>query len=141
MPGFGQMLRQDVRVWSLGYQPAIWWEEPIHRLPPVMQYDCIEILPALGGFIFITDEVFETKPQVALELVKLFFDKVEKVKQLDGPSSPYHEVVAPLFWRLYVRPELMDYLYEHCMAYEGAHAAGDPDVKWYVHCTPDRVEL
>jgi chromo domain-containing protein 1 len=101
-----------------------------------MEHDCIEIFPALGGFIFITDEVFESKPQVALKIVKLFCDKVEKVRQLDGPTSSYHKVVAPLWWRLYVQPELMENLIEQSEARERKFGISDPDVQAYVHQPP-----
>jgi chromo domain-containing protein 1 len=82
--------------------------------PPELHYDRVEIFPR-GGFIYITDEVFEKRPHLALQIVKLFIAKIEKLSSLAGSLSPSYEVVeAYLTWRLCVRPELMEYLYQAC---------------------------
>jgi chromo domain-containing protein 1 len=135
MKGFGQVLRKEVTLWSVGMQPELGYDEATNRGEPIMAYDSIAIFPQ-GGFISLTDEVFEEKPQVALQIVKLFFAKVEKVKALDGPTNPMHQVVAPLLWRLRVRPELMVYLYDHCIARGDLLEARDPDVQAYVPLSP-----
>lgn len=93
-----------------------------------MRHDCIEIFP-VGGLIYITDDVFEEKPQLALEIIKLFFAKIDRLRQLDGPVSSWLEVDdAGLLWRLCVRPELMAYLLQRCEEEERELAAGDPNV-------------
>jgi chromo domain-containing protein 1 len=102
-------------------------EAALSTVPPVPQYGCVEIFPH-GGFIYITDEVFEEKPQLALSIIKLFFAKIEKLRRLDGPVSPWHVVAdACLLWRLCVRPELMDYLYQKCADNATELAAEHPD--------------
>jgi chromo domain-containing protein 1 len=127
MPGFGQVLRKNVNCWSLGYQVAKECDETRTRGPHVMRDDCLEIFPG-GGFIFITDEVFEQKPQLALKIIQLFCEKVEGVKGLDGPLNRHHIVTAPVFWRLHVRPELMEFLFNECVARERALGEGHPEV-------------
>jgi chromo domain-containing protein 1 len=101
----------------------------------VIRHDCIEIFP-LGGFIYITDDVFETKPRVALKIIQLFFAKIEKLKRFAGPLSPWQEVNdASLLWRLCVRPELMAYLFQYCEDHVKELDAGDPDMQRFVHHT------
>jgi chromo domain-containing protein 1 len=52
---------------------------------------------------------------MALQIVKLFIEKIEKLSRLIGPQPSLHEVVSiRLLWRLCVRPELMEYLYQTC---------------------------
>lgn len=127
LPGFGEVLKNRVRVWSVGMQPAWNYEFGISPSPPLLQYDSIELFPH-GGFIYITDEVFEQRPQLALGIVKLFFAKIEQLRSLDGPVSLWQEVHdACLLWRLCVRPELMEYLYQKCENNAAKLAAGDPD--------------
>ena len=99
----------------------------------MFRHDRIEVFP-LGGFIYITDEVFETKPQLALKIVKRFFNRIEKLKHLAGPISPWQEVDdACLHWRLCVRPELMEYLLQHCEKHATELDNGDPEVTRSVH--------
>jgi chromo domain-containing protein 1 len=82
--------------------------------PPDLHYDRVEIFPH-GGFIYITDEVFEKKPHLALQITKLFIEKIEKLSRLTDSQSSLREIVsACLLWRLCVRPELMEYLYQTC---------------------------
>ncbi|KAF1935467.1 hypothetical protein EJ02DRAFT_389143 [Clathrospora elynae] len=129
LPGLGQVLRKHVRLWSVGLQEGIEYDAALSNAPPEIRQDCIDIFPH-GGFIYITDEVFETKPQLALKITKLFFAKIDKLRQLAGPISPWHEVDdASILWRLCVRPELMEYLFEHCANHEMELEAGDPDVQ------------
>jgi chromo domain-containing protein 1 len=127
LPGFGEVLKKQVRVWSVGLQEGLEYESGISTAPPVVRYDRIGIFPH-GGFIYITDEVFEQKPQLALSIVRLFFAKIEKLRSLDGPISPWHVVDdACLLWRLCVRPELMEYLYQKSEDNATELAAGHPD--------------
>lgn len=89
----------------------------------------MDIFP-VGGFIYITDDVFEKKPQLALLIVKSFFAKIDKLRQYSGPVSPWQEVDdAPLLWRLCVRPELMEHLLQRCEELGDKLEAGDPDVR------------
>lgn len=87
----------------------------------------MDIFP-LGGFIYITDNVFDQKPHLALSIVKQFFAKIEKLRGLDGPASPWLEVHdACLLWRLCVRPELMESLFQKCEENSAQLAAQSPD--------------
>jgi chromo domain-containing protein 1 len=122
------VLRNRVRLWSLGMQEGIEYDSGVLNSPPQLRHDCIEIFPA-GGFIYITDEVFETKPQLALSIIKLFFAKIERLRSLDGAASLWHEVDdALVLWRLCVRPELMEHLMERCEQRAKDLDAGDPDM-------------
>lgn len=121
------MLKQRVRVWSVGLQPPAHFQCGVDPSPPELRHDCIGIFPH-GGFIYITDDVFEQKPQLALSIVKLFFAKIKQLRSLDGPISPWLEVAdACLLWRLCVRPELMEYLYIKCKDNLAELQAGNPD--------------
>ncbi|KAF3000883.1 hypothetical protein E8E13_007818 [Curvularia kusanoi] len=114
IPSFGKVLAHDVRVWSVGVQPSGQFVAGAHPEPPEMRRDCVGLFPH-GGFIYITNEVFEQTPQLALKIIQLFFDKIEQLRKLDGPVSTWLEVVdACLLWRICVRPELMEYLYQKC---------------------------
>jgi chromo domain-containing protein 1 len=128
LPEFGRILRKRVRLWSVGLQPGVEYNHA-SDIPPVLRNDRTEIFP-VGGFIYITDEVFEMKPQLVLEMIKLFFAKITKLKELSGPSAQCQEVVdSSLLWRLCVRPELMEHLYQYCQDRETELHAGDPDVQ------------
>ncbi|KAF1844651.1 uncharacterized protein K460DRAFT_365587 [Cucurbitaria berberidis CBS 394.84] len=134
LPEFGQVLRKQVRLWSIGLQEGIEYDAALSDLPPAIRYDCIEIFP-LGGFIYITDDVFEKKPQVALKIVKSFFAKIDKLRQVAGPVSPWHELDdVGLLWRLCVRPELMEYLLQYCEDHVKELEEGDA-------CMQSRAEL
>ncbi|KAH7089551.1 hypothetical protein FB567DRAFT_466673 [Paraphoma chrysanthemicola] len=130
LPGFGQLLRQQIRVWSLGVQEGFDYD-PAAAAPnsaPDLGQDCIEIFPA-GGFIYITDDVFNKKPQQALKIMKLFFARIDKLRQFDGPLSPWQEVDdACLLWRICVRPELMEHLFRTCEDHKAELESGDPDI-------------
>lgn len=116
----------QVRLWSIGVQEGIEYD-PSLSSSAAMRHDRIEIFPA-GGLIYVTEDVFEQKPQLALQIMKHFFAKIDKLRQLGGPVSPWHEVDdAPLLWRLCVRPELMEYLFARCEEQERELNAADPD--------------
>ncbi|KAL6705366.1 hypothetical protein ACN47E_007015 [Coniothyrium glycines] len=128
LPEIGKVLQNQVRVWSVGIQEGIEYDSALTQIPPVLRQDCIEVFP-VGGFVYMTDEVFETKPQLALKIIKLFFAKIEKLKQVAGPISPWQQVNdACILWRLCVRPELMEYLLHHCEAHADELDNGDPAV-------------
>ena len=128
LPGFGKLLTQDVRVWSVGVQPP-WYEVGVGPVPTELQHDRFNIFPH-GGFIYITDDVFEHTPQLALKIISLFFDKIEQLRKFDSPVFPWLEVPdAFLVWRICVRPELMEYLYLKCIDNEAELAAENPDIK------------
>ncbi|KAF3041507.1 hypothetical protein E8E12_003248 [Didymella heteroderae] len=127
LSGFGEVLKQRTRVWSVGLQPPPEYEFGVSSNPPELQYDRVGIFPH-GGFVYITGDVFEQKPQLVLNIVKQFFTKIELLRSLDGPASPWLEVYdACLLWRLCVRPELMDSLYQKCEENSAELAAQNPD--------------
>lgn len=126
--GLGDVLRKQVRLWSIGVQEGIEYDAAISESPPSIRHDCIEIFP-VGGLVYMTDEVFEKKPQLALKIMRLFFAKIDKLRQREGPVSPWQEVDdAGLLWRLCVRPELMEYLIARCEEQSQELEAGDVDV-------------
>ncbi|KAH6642779.1 hypothetical protein C7974DRAFT_372654 [Boeremia exigua] len=136
LPGFGDVLKERVRVWSVGLQPPASFDNGVDQTPPELQHDRIGVFPH-GGFIYITDDVFEKEPQLALRITKLFFAKIEQLRSRDGPVSWWQEVDdACLLWRLCVRPELMEYLYEACAENAEELAAGNPDHLWRVYSNP-----
>jgi chromo domain-containing protein 1 len=117
----------------VGLQESIEYDPALSNAPPVYRYAPIEIFP-VGGIIYITDEVFSTEPQVALKIVKLYFDKIAMLKQRKGPPCPGRQVEdASLLWRLCVRPELMQYLMDDCEQHEAELDAGDADAQRFVH--------
>lgn len=116
-----------MKLWSVGHQEAYEYDPEVSTIPPVHRHDRIEIFPH-GGFIYITDDVFEHQPQEALKIVNLFFSKVEKCRQVDGPIDPWKRIDdGCLLWRLGVRPELMQSIYDRYVKQEGEMTAGDPD--------------
>jgi chromo domain-containing protein 1 len=90
-----------------------------------MHHDCIELFP-LGGIIYITEDVFEETPHLALQIIKLFIAKVEKVRVTKGGKN---SDMLHLYWRLGVRPELMDYLFRKCEGQAKELDAGEPAVQ------------
>lgn len=127
LPGLGDILKQRIRVWSVGSQPPPEYEFGVSPNPPGLRYYRVDIFPQ-GGFIYITDDVFEQKPQLALSIVKKFFAKIEQLRSLDGPASPWLEVHdACLLWRLCVRPELMESLYQKCEGNSAELVAQSPE--------------
>lgn len=126
IPGFGEVLKGKVRLWSIGLQEGFEYDPQVSTLPPTIRYDRIEVFPH-GGFIYITDDVFRKKPIEALKIVELFFAKIEKCRQVSGPIDPWKRVDdGCLLWRLAVRPELMQALYEECEQHEAEIEAQDP---------------
>ncbi|KAF2826247.1 hypothetical protein CC86DRAFT_350806 [Ophiobolus disseminans] len=127
LTGFGKLLQKQVRLWSLGVQEGIEHDSALLDTLPKERHDCIEIFP-VGGFIYITDDVFEEKPQLALQIVELFLAKVDKMRHATGSVSPWQEADnAYLHWRLCVRPELMEHLFQRCEEQESELEAGEPD--------------
>lgn len=114
-------------MWSVGLQPPPEYEAGVDSNPPELRHGRVGIFPH-GGFIYVTDEVFEQKPQLALSITKLFFAKIEQLRSLDGPVSLWLEAYdACLLWRLCVRPELMESLYQKCEDNSAELAAQNPD--------------
>ena len=103
----------------------------------MVRHDCIEVFP-VGGFIYITEEVFEKKPQLALKIIQLFSAKVTRLR--DQKSIGNEAEDANLLWRLCVRPELMEYLLKHCEDHEKELEAGDADMQRFVHESPSKLE-
>ncbi|KAH9882812.1 hypothetical protein J1614_000178 [Plenodomus biglobosus] len=128
LPGFGQLLRKEVRIWCVGTQNSIEYFPSPEGSAAIMRHDCIELFPH-GGFIYITDEVFEQKPQLALKIVQQFSEKIARLRLLAGPISPWQAVDdACLLWRLCTRPELAEYLFQRCEEQATELDAGDPSV-------------
>lgn len=122
------MLRKQVRLWSLGVQTNIEHDPAALNCPSDTRLDCIEIFP-VGGLIYITENVFEEVPQLALRIIKLFCTKIDSIHKLSGSKKPWQEVQeVNLHWRLCVRPELMEYLFQRCEEQEKELKAGDADV-------------
>lgn len=113
-------------------QEGIEYDPALSLDPPVYRYGPVEIFP-VGGFIYITDEVFDKEPQVALKIIELFFAKIEKLKQYKGMPSLGRQVeTANLLWRLCVRPELMKYLFDYCEKYANRVDSGDAEMQRFV---------
>jgi chromo domain-containing protein 1 len=94
-----------------------------------MRHGCIEIFP-VGGFIYITDDVFEERPQLALQIIKLFIGKVDRKRKGKESDAFCQEDDLPYgYWRLCVRPELMEYLIHKCEEQEKELESGDPAAK------------
>ncbi|KAH3915015.1 hypothetical protein HBH56_083340 [Parastagonospora nodorum] len=124
---FGKVLRNQVRVWSVGRQEGIEYDPATSLPPPEKCQECIELFPA-GGFIYITDDVFEVRPRQALEIVKLFIAKIESLRDPEYAQNPWQEVDnINLHWRICVRPELMEYLFAKCEEQAKALEAGESD--------------
>lgn len=133
LPGFGDTLKQRVRVWSVGLQPPPEFIFDVQPTPAKLRYERVGLFPH-GGLIYITDDVFEQKPQLALSIVNLFVAKIEQLRRFDGPGSWWLRVDdAYLLWRLCVRPELMEHLYSKCRDNPEQLAAGNPDYLRQVH--------
>lgn len=120
-----------MRLWSVGVQEGIEYDSALTDAPPELRQDRIEIFP-LGGFIYITDEVFTKQPQIALRIVQSFFAKIEKLQRITNSISPWCEV-DDLLWRLCVRPELMEHLFQHCQDHAQELDEGNPDVQRLVN--------
>jgi chromo domain-containing protein 1 len=115
-------------MWSLGVQGDIEYHAATYISSSTLRHGCIEIFP-VGGFIYITDDVFEEQPQLALTIMKSFIAKIDRLRRLEGSVSPRQEVAdASLLWRLCVRPELMAYLFQKCEQQEKDLQAGDPNI-------------
>ncbi|KAH8716840.1 hypothetical protein GQ44DRAFT_730366 [Phaeosphaeriaceae sp. PMI808] len=123
LPGFGQLLRKQVRILSLGMQDGIEYDTALSKSPPTIRHTWIDIFP-LGGFIYITDDVFEKEPQLALRIIRLFIAKTDNLRKIAGQESDD----TNLLWRLCVRPELMEYLIQRCEEQANGLEAGDPNV-------------
>lgn len=131
LPGLGQLLKKRVRVWSVGLQLPASYEAAVNPDTPELRRERINIFPH-GGLIYITDDVFDKKPQLALRIVNEFCAKIDLLRGLDGPVSEWLEVPdACLLWRLCVRPELMESLFLKCQENDTELAAENPDFMRY----------
>lgn len=126
IPDFGEVLKGKVRVWSVGLQEELEFDPQVSTFEPEMRYDCIEIFPH-GGIIYITDDVFLKEPQKALGIFELFFEKIKQCRRVAGPIDPWKRVDdGCLLWRIAVRPELMQDLYDKSVKHEAEIEARDP---------------
>ncbi|KAK7185445.1 hypothetical protein PSPO01_08561 [Paraphaeosphaeria sporulosa] len=126
LPGFGDVLRSPVRLWSLGHQPVadynIWDPETLEERP----YDRFAVFPH-GGIIYITDDVFMKEPQLALTIFEHFFAKIEAGRNVDSDVVPGMYINdGILLWRIGVRPELMKWIGDICMNHQAEIEGGDP---------------
>ncbi|KAJ4289546.1 hypothetical protein N0V90_010875 [Kalmusia sp. IMI 367209] len=127
VPGFGDVLRGKVRLWSVGMQEGAGFSIWDPNCSQDLHYGRFEIFPH-GGVIYITDDVFEKKPQLALKIVELFISKVEAGRKVDSHVVPGMYIDdGLLLWRLGVRPELMKWIGDTCLEHAAEIAAGDPD--------------
>ncbi|CAE7195442.1 hypothetical protein PTNB85_05861 [Pyrenophora teres f. teres] len=126
LPGFGAVLRKEVRLWSVGVQEGYECDSARSDRPAVIRHDCIEVFP-VGGFIYITEEVFEKKPRLALKIIQLFCAKVTRLRSQKSAMDDGEN--ADLLWRLCVRPELMEYLLKHCEDHQKELEAGDDELQ------------
>ncbi|PSN67813.1 hypothetical protein BS50DRAFT_349495 [Corynespora cassiicola Philippines] len=125
IPEFGKVLRKPVRLFSVGYQHGREYDAQLSTFPPVYRYDCISIFPH-GGIIYITDDVFLEQPMLAYRIIELFSAKIEQCKQVQGPMDPWKMVKEGYIpWRIGVRPELMESIYEQCEQHAQEIDAGD----------------
>ncbi|KAL5121505.1 hypothetical protein ACEQ8H_000577 [Pleosporales sp. CAS-2024a] len=128
LKNFGKVLRNNMRIWSLGMQGSKDYDAVASLLPPDKRQECVELFPA-GGLIHITDDIFELRPRQALRIIKLFIAKLENLRGGQDGQGPWEEKDnVNLLWRLCVRPELMEYIYTRCEEQEKALKAGDADV-------------
>ncbi|KAF2121272.1 hypothetical protein BDV96DRAFT_563903 [Lophiotrema nucula] len=126
VPGFGQVLKRKVNVWSVGRQASFEYDSQVSTRLPEFKQDCISIFPH-GGIIYVTDDVFEKKPQEALRIIELFIDKIEQCRRVAGPTDPWKKVDdGCLLWRIATRPELMNSIFQACEAHEAEIDANDP---------------
>jgi chromo domain-containing protein 1 len=127
IPDFGKLLRgNDIRVWCVGHQ------DPDYYIPLVspawipQEYNCIEVFP-MGGVIVMTDDVFEKNPVEALNIVTKFIEKVDETQKFDMPFECGRSLLDRyVAWRLIVRPGIMQWLYDWCIAHEKQCEAKEP---------------
>ncbi|KAL7777163.1 hypothetical protein CFE70_007586 [Pyrenophora teres f. teres 0-1] len=92
------------------------------------RYACGQLVfKRVGGFIYITEEVFEKKPRLALKIIQLFCAKVTRLRSQKSAMDDGEN--ADLLWRLCVRPELMEYLLKHCEDHQKELEAGDDELQ------------
>lgn len=118
LPGFGDVLRGTVRLWSIGYQEPpnydMWNPKTQH-----LEFSRQEIFPH-GGIIYITDDVFLQTPQLALRIFEHFFDMVEAGRRVDPGYMQENMKVNDglLLWRIGARPELMQWIGDTAVAHQ-----------------------
>jgi chromo domain-containing protein 1 len=133
IPKFGQVLRSNVRVWSVGSQYAAECDQQLSATGVPVRYDCIEIFPH-GGIIYITDDVFEKEPALAFMIIALFIQKVDQCGSVPGPLDLWKFVNDRcLLWRLAVRPELIQATWDWCEAHAAEIDAGEPAAQARAH--------
>ncbi|CAI6328565.1 unnamed protein product [Periconia digitata] len=128
--GFSQILKANVRIWSIGHQPGLEFDTNLPHIFPDIQYryDRIEIFPH-GGIVYITDDVFLNQPTQALDIIKHFIAKVEACRRIiDGPIDPWR-LVDFLPWRIGVRPDFMEFLYNTVLRYEAVPINKNPNLQ------------
>lgn len=127
LPGLGDVLRGTVRLWSVGYQPGADYNMWDPKASKERHYDRFAIFPH-GGIIYITDEVFEKQPQLALTIFEHFFAKIEAGRSVDSDIIPGMFINdGILLWRIGVRPELLKWIGDICMSHQAEIEGGDPD--------------
>ena len=130
LPDFWKFTQSRCRIWAVGYQA-----HHSLRLSRVVQYiepeiNCVEIFP-VGGFIYITDEVFEKRPDQAYQMIKNFVEKIEVLRgRICRMDDSYRVVDAFIVWRLLVRPNFMQWTQKWVMDHDSLLDADDDDVQW-----------
>ncbi|KAF1979178.1 hypothetical protein BU23DRAFT_595140 [Bimuria novae-zelandiae CBS 107.79] len=106
LPGFGDVLRGTVRLWTIGYQNTANYSIWDAKASQEVVWDRFQIFPH-GGIIYITDDVFETKPQLALRIVEHFFAMIEAGRQVESDviSSNLQELYILLSDSGYCEPD------------------------------------
>ncbi|KAL5424987.1 hypothetical protein PMIN07_010671 [Paraphaeosphaeria minitans] len=147
LPGFGDVLRGTVCLWSLGHQPVADYNMWDPKAPKDRPYDRFAIFPH-GGIIYITDDVFLKEPQLALTIFEHFSAKIEAGRNVDSDVIPGMYINdGILLWRIGVRPELMKWISDICVNHQAEIEGGDLDYtsleKLYIllhdsgYCEPD----
>ncbi|KAJ4348735.1 uncharacterized protein N0V89_010113 [Didymosphaeria variabile] len=127
LPGFGDVLRGTVRLWSVGTQGGIGHSIWDPKASSETHSDRFAIFPH-GGIIYITDDVFEKRPQLALSIFEQFFTKIEAGRKVDSNVIPGMYINdGLLLWRVGARPELVKWIGDICMNHQAEIEEGDPD--------------
>ncbi|ORY18027.1 hypothetical protein BCR34DRAFT_380955 [Clohesyomyces aquaticus] len=114
LPDFREVIRRNIRIWAVGHQRAVEYDPDIMLTEIPGRYDRIELFP-LGGVIYITDDVFTKQPQHALRIIQLFFDRIKACCVADNPPDEHRlPKDGLLLWRLAVRPDFMEAVYQWC---------------------------
>ncbi|KAF2016416.1 hypothetical protein BU24DRAFT_450937 [Aaosphaeria arxii CBS 175.79] len=109
VPEFGRILSSQVRIYSINPRSSLDGSDA-----PEAAYECVEIFPH-GGFIYISDEVFQEQPVEAQKIINLFCNKVVRCGELEGPTDTQKKFSdGCLIWRLALMPDFLEALVQWC---------------------------